>query len=331
MSELEHLKRILREYIDKPEFEGVALEICLKSGRALHSVLNDIWSECLDDFKDPYALMEMLFRIAHKSGVDTGALKSKALEAHQKLLDSGGGDDLRFYAITAGTEDREGSPTIWRINDGVSLVSHVHPNDRIILDEVERAKAVLRGRMKQLSERELSMAMCDALYRGICRHKYRYDIERVSGEYGTQAIRTPEQIRTHKNGTCIDFACLFSSLLEAAGENPLLIVLSGVSVEHALVGYRVRSEVAWDNRGLGDLRGALSRGDAVLFEPTGAVLNETGVGVVNQQDMVNGMLSFEDARRAADALIRRDDVSLSHFLDVRKLRARNVTIKQSGA
>jgi hypothetical protein len=132
-----------------------------------------------------------------------------------------------------------------------------------------------------------------------------------------QYIRSPSNIQTHKAATCIDIACLFASLLEAAGQNPLIVVLEGPDFAHALAGYRVHGEPSWDTKDIGDLRGALARRDAVLFEVTGAVEADSPVvaeeGAEGRHDK---LLTLMDARETAERLIRRNDVSLRHYLDV---------------
>ena len=217
---------------------------------------------------------------------------------------------------------------VWDIGDGPALVEHVHPNHTFVRDEVDRVRAQLNKALGLVDGREESMEICGLLYDGVRRHRYGYEIEQPTGIPGTQAIRTPTQIATHETATCIDLACLFASLLEAAGQNPLVVVLEGPGFTHALAGYRVRGEPAWDNRGIGDLRGALARRDAVLFEATGAVEADSPVGAERAEERQGKLLSFGDAREAARRMLMKDDVCLKHFVDVRALRAGNFQTQQ---
>jgi hypothetical protein len=211
---------------------------------------------------------------------------------------------------------------IWEIGDGSALIDHIFPNHSFVRDEVDRARKQLDRALGQVRDREGTMDLCSAFYDGVGRHRYAYEIEQPTGIPGTQAIRTPTQIASHATATCIDLACLFASLLEAAGQNPLIVVLEGSGFAHALAGYRVRSEPTWDNREIGDLRGAVARGDAMLFEATGAAEADQPVGAETVQERLDKLLTFLDAIEAGKRMLFRRDVQLQHFVDVRLLRER---------
>jgi hypothetical protein len=102
----------------------------------------------------------------------------------------------------------------------------------------------------------------------------------------------------------------------------LIVVLEGSGFAHALAGYRVRSEPTWDNREIGDLRGAVARGDAMLFEATGAAEADQPVGAETVQERLDKLLTFLDAIEAGKRMLFRRDVQLQHFVDVRLLRER---------
>jgi len=211
----------------------------------------------------------------------------------------------------------------WSVEDGPALIRHVHPNFTFVRDEVDRVRAQLDKALGRVDGREGSMEICNLLYDGVRRHRFGYETEQRTGTMGVQSIRTPQQIATHKTATCIDAACLFASMLEAAGQNPLIVVVAGPEFAHALAGYRVRGEPAWDNRSIGDLRGAVARRDAVLFEATGAVEADAPVGAETAGERHGKLLAFMDAIEAARRMLTGSDVNLKHFVDVRALRGSN--------
>jgi hypothetical protein len=163
------------------------------------------------------------------------------------------------------------------------------------------------------------MELCRAVYEGVRRYRFVYELEQLT-DGGRQAIRTPNNIRSHKTATCIDLACLFAALFVASGQCPLIVVIEGPGYAHALAGYRVRSEPNWECRTLGDLRGAVRRRDAVLFEATGAVEAESPIGAENANERIEKRLGFPDALRAAERMLERSDIELKHFVDVQAVR-----------
>jgi hypothetical protein len=208
----------------------------------------------------------------------------------------------------------------WPVDDGPALVRHVHPDFAFVRDEVDRVRAQLNKALGRIDDREGTLELCALLYDGLRRRRFGYEIEQRTDDVGVQWIRTPKQIAAHKTATCIDVACLFAALLEAAGQNPLLAIVAGPGFTHVLAGYRVRGEPAWDSVGLGDLRGALARRDAVLFETTGAVEADEPVGAETAGERRGKLLDFEDARAAAQRMLARTDLNLVHFVDIRALR-----------
>jgi hypothetical protein len=210
----------------------------------------------------------------------------------------------------------------WSVEDGPALAGHVHPDYVFVRDEVDRVRAQLNKALGKVIGREGSMELCHLLYDGVRRHRFGYETEQRTGIVGTQRIRTPKQITAHKTATCIDVACLFASLLEAAGQNPLIVVLEGPAFAHALVGYRVLGEPVWDTGTIGDLRGAHARRDAVLFEATGAIEADAPVGAETAEERRGKLLDFMDATTAAARMLASSDVALKHFVDVRALRER---------
>ena len=166
----------------------------------------------------------------------------------------------------------------WSTGDREGLVAHIHPEHGFVQDEVNRVRREFGKSIAQSRDRSASMEICRLVYGTIWRHRYAYEWEPAVNEKGVQAIRTPRQIETHKTATCLDLACLFAAILEGAGQRALVVIVDGPSFAHALVGYIALDEPSWNQPTMGDLRRAVQLGDAVLFEPTGAVEAEKAVG-----------------------------------------------------
>ena len=85
--------------------------------------------------------------------------------------------------------------------------------------------------------------------------------------------------------------------------------------------------MTWDDApSLGALRGAVRRGELVLFETTGAVeVRGRTVAAETEAERKEGsdMLDYRTAKSAAARLLE-SDIELQHFIDVRRMR-------QSGA
>ncbi len=209
----------------------------------------------------------------------------------------------------------------WDVQDGPALVAHVVPEHRFVRDEVARTRAELNRALGGIVDREGSLEVCNVLYDALLRHHFGYEWEALTSVVGVQAIRTPTQIAAHRTATCLDVACLFASLVEASQQAPLLIVLEGDGFAHALAGYRVRNSPAWDNQTIGDLRGAVNLGDAVLVEATGVTEADSPVGAETAAERRGKLLSFSDAQAAATRMLMRADISLRHFVDVAAVRA----------
>jgi hypothetical protein len=208
----------------------------------------------------------------------------------------------------------------WDVRDGRALAAHVVPQQRFVQDEVARARAELNVALSGIVDRESSLELCNVLYDGLRRHRFGYEWEARTSAAGLQAIRTPTQIAAHRTATCLDIACLFASLLEAAQQAPLLVVLGSDSFAHALAGYRVRSSPAWDSQTIGDLRGAVTLGDAVFVEATGVTEADSPVGADTAAERRGKLLGFSDAQAAATRMLLHEDVSLRHFIDVAVVR-----------
>ncbi len=210
----------------------------------------------------------------------------------------------------------------WNPQDGPGLVVHVLPDDTYVSDRVE-------GVRRQLANTEpgrlYSDAICNAIYDRVRREFFYYTFEPVLSNPGVQRIRKPREIAALECGTCIDSACLFASMLEAAHERPAVIVVESSIGNHALTGYVTLDAVVGESpMDLGELRGAISRGEIVVFETTGAfqAISRPVVAAEIPQERLEGgkMLDFRTAIIAGRRMLFRDDVKLRHFVDVREAR-----------
>jgi hypothetical protein len=169
-----------------------------------------------------------------------------------------------------------------------------------------------------------SDAVCGDLYNRIRRDRFYYTYEPVLSDPRFQKIRTPREISTLNCGTCIDFACLFSSLLEAAHERPVVIVVQWLGGAHAVAGYLTPDAVLSDGAmALGDLRAAIRRGELEVFETTGAVEAHgrvVGAETLEERKEGNSTLDYKTAKLAARRLLLEGDVDLRHFVNVRQAR-----------
>jgi hypothetical protein len=215
----------------------------------------------------------------------------------------------------------QASLTVWNPTDGRGLIVHIRPDDTYVSDRVD---GVVRLLAATSDGRVRSDTVCGDLYDRIRRDRFYYTFEPVLTQPNVQKIRTPKEIDALNCGTCIDFACLFASLLEAAHERPVVIVIGRAGGAHAVAGYvtpdAVFSESAMT---LGDLRAAVSRGEVVVFETTGAVEARgrvVGAETMNERKEGNNMLDYRAAKNAAKRLLMENDIELKHFVDVQQAR-----------
>ncbi|MBN8487163.1 MAG: hypothetical protein J0M20_05485 [Burkholderiales bacterium] len=210
---------------------------------------------------------------------------------------------------------------LWQVADGCGLVRHVLTADGLVQDEVNRARKVDRDAFVRASGRDRDFRVCRALYDQFKRHRFVYEIEAQDGTpSGMQKIRTPALIYQSSAATCLDMACMFAAMLEAAGMSPLIVVVTVGTASHALVGYRASHEPPWPDRNLGVLRQAIAAGDAEIFEATGVVEADSAVTIEERDERQDKLLDFTAARSISAKLLTRPDVRLVHLLDVRAQR-----------
>jgi hypothetical protein len=138
-------------------------------------------------------------------------------------------------------------------------------------------------------------------------------------------VRTPTNIIEHRMATCIDAVCLFASLLEGAGQYPLVVVIERHGFAHAFVGYRLPSQSGRIASDLTDLRALIARGDAVFFEATGVAESYQPVGLETAHERRDKVLLFADAVAVAKRTLMADSIRLRHFVDVRIVRTKRAS------
>jgi len=223
--------------------------------------------------------------------------------------------DFQRVATPSATGDE------WNPNDGPTLLAHIRPEDTYVSD---RADGVLRGTTRAEPSRVQSDIVCRSLYDRIKREHFYYTFEPASSKTVVQRIRPPREIAALHCGTCIDLVCLFAALMESAHERPVVSLFRTRDAAHALAGYLAPDAVTWDaSPGIGDLRGAVNRGELVLFEATGAVEAHSGTVAAEtdgERREGNKMLDYQTAKDAAKRFILRSEIELWHFIDVIRFR-----------
>lgn len=216
----------------------------------------------------------------------------------------------------------------WDPLDGDSVVKHLSIEASYVVDRVNRAKSALQFGFGPNRSRKRSMKICRQLYDDLKdRSDFVYDYEPQSSLTKTQAIRTADDLDASNSATCLDLACLFSSLLEAASQRSVILVLEKGGGAHALVGCWAPDEPILSHGkslNLGEIRGAEQRSDLVLFEPTGVAQSEKIVAGEADEDrkLGGGRLDFTASKRAARALIFQQDVRLRFLVDINPLRTK---------
>jgi hypothetical protein len=214
-----------------------------------------------------------------------------------------------------GTTNRDPRPEeLWDLNDGPALINHInylHPQIEEIVNRVRRKT------LGSFVDMDLQV-ICSLLYNEIKDCHFAYEHERPSSVKGKQAIRTVDQIWNDKAATCLDLACLFASLLRAAGLTSFIAIVTRPDRSHALSGFWQRSAIRWDGpASLAEIRRALKSAELVVFETTGAVEYEGTVGDETRAERREGlrMLDFPAARIAAERMLF-SEVRLRHFVEV---------------
>ena len=261
---------------------------------------------------------ELSGAIRWKSPADLKSSFSDLLENYLSVFATASGDEQALQSIGT-TKSISAPPGIWDPRNGSGLLDFVLPDDRFVSD---RVKGVMRMLDIPKGSRESSDAVCRLIYDRIKQDRFYYTFEPVLSDPTMQKIRRPQQIGTDSSGTCIDLACFFASMLEAAHENPVLIVIGIGRFRHAVAGYFTPDAIKWTSTiHLGDVRLAIRRGELVVFEATGAVeaIQSVVVAAETELERKEGgrMLDYQTAKQAATRLLTTtNDVELIHFIDV---------------
>lgn len=175
----------------------------------------------------------------------------------------------------------EASDLLKRATGSPSLVGYQDDADRV----VETAKTI---------------------YDAIQQLKIRYTTPPASFESTGQKVRRPEDVLNERWGTCVDLSVLYASALEAAGINPVIVVLQ----DHAFAGFLTEEVklVELATRSKEQIQNVVRSGILVPVELTGAT------------DATEA--SFEDARRSTEHYWDQDIDQVRFILDIAACRRR---------
>jgi len=240
-----------------------------------------------------------------------------------EMAKSTSSDDAVLNISRSRREETAGA--FWDPNDGEGLVKYLSLDHPYVEDRVNRAKNEMVGGFGTVRGRANSMEICRRLYDNLRkRDDFVYELEPQSMMAGSQQIRKAREFDVNNSATCIDLACLFASLLEEAYQRSVIVVLDGPGFAHALVGYWAPDEPNDHlHIDLGTVRGALMRGDLVLFESTGVAHSEKPVGGETEEERRftdDRKLDFSTAKKAASVLLKNSDIGLRFLVDIHLLR-----------
>jgi hypothetical protein len=202
----------------------------------------------------------------------------------------------------------------WDASNPLSLLQYVQVDDPHLRQDLNLVRqqvgsffgAVSTGRYDEL---------CRAVYQQVRGYGWLYDFELGGKDYTRQRIRSPREMHADTAGTCLDFACFFGALLEAMQANPVVVRLCWEGGAHALAG-------CWVNNRPGQVLirqksvvlDAVTKGDLLLLETTGAARNDTHVP--GALERMGGFLSYKDSIAEARRCLEQDKVDLDFLLDI---------------
>jgi len=232
-------------------------------------------------------------------------------------------EDAEESARVVATEEKETHEEYqWDFNQPDNLILHLDINTQFVRERVDSTSRAVGG-FGSRSDRTFSRIICGKLYEEIRRRGYYYDLEYKSILPGVQEISPPEEIASSRHANCLDLACLFAAMLEGAHQRSLIVIFTGREFAHALPGYWQLDEITWDRPPvLSELRDAVQKGNAVLFEGTGAVESEKSIAGESEDERRIGKktLDFTIAEEAAGRLLNREGIQLKYVIDVAALR-----------
>lgn len=197
------------------------------------------------------------------------------------------------------------------------LATFSMPNEPAIDRVLHDASMILRKAGKrdgidgyQSNSRQRAWELASAIYSAICNLGLSYALPPTSFERDGQKIRLPSQILEGRVATCLDLAMLFSSALEQAGLNPIVVLVK----EHAAIGVWLQPEglatILIDEAEI--LRKRIQLNELVVFETTFATSHPAP--------------PFSKAVTAANAHITPEkDASFVAAVDIRRARAHRIT------
>lgn len=214
---------------------------------------------------------------------------------------------------------------LWDPTDGKGIVQHLSIGHGFVEDRVKRIQTELGSGLGATPSRTKSMSICRLLYDTVKdRDDFVYDLAPQTQSAERQPIRTAKDLDASNSATCLDLACLFASLLEQGQQRSVVAVFEGDGFAHALAGYWAPDEPQHPplTTDIGTIRGALRRGDLVLFEATGVAQSETSVGAESDQDrkLGNGRVDFDLAKSAARTYVDLPQVHLRFLIDINSIR-----------
>lgn len=195
------------------------------------------------------------------------------------------------------------------------LAAFATPNDPAIGKYVLKpASNVLRASGKDGSidgyksqSRSRVWEITSAIWSAVASRKLSYAVPPASFEKVGQKIRSPSMIMDEGIATCLDSALLFSSALEQAGLNPVVVLLD----EHAFAGVWLQPEefTSLTVDDVSTIRKRVALKEMVLFETTLALKQPA--------------VSFSKAAREANRQISEENESnFSLLVDIRRARMR---------
>jgi hypothetical protein len=127
--------------------------------------------------------------------------------------------DVRNIAIT----QRVPRPAqLWDPGDGPALIKHIDILNACVRDSVNDVRRITPGQSLVGVD---PLEICALLYGFIRTKHFAYEHEPPTLSVDRQAIRAADDIWNDNAGTCLDLACLFASLLKAAGLSPVILIL----------------------------------------------------------------------------------------------------------
>ena len=284
-----------------PEFsKGAEVEINLGAGA--HIEINSVDVEVMGDYLanlNEKVSGNLLLSVIGKVKNEDGENETKVLAETTSIL------ELLPYNQWGGTQEM---PEI--------LASFVMPNHPEITSLVPVCAKQLEkwGKKPEITgyltqDKNVAKYQAAAAYEVLKEQGIAYALSQASFEAVGQKIRTPDEIITQKIGNCLDLSCIYASLLEACGLNPIVILME----DHAYVGCWLEdltfTNIVEDDIAAISKRCAEGIDEIVLVECTALT--------------AGNMASFEEASESAKEKIF-EDSKFRMAIDIRRCRSNRV-------